>query len=251
MKITMKALSLLLLVSLVATLAFAQAEAGSISGTVRDSSGAVIGGATVSVKDVSTGAERPPVQTGSLGQYTVPGLTPGVYEVTITSGSFAPYQARAEVTVGGRATVDAVLSVSKQATVIEVVEAAAGTQVNTETQELSQVITPQQVMQLPSLTRNPYDFVILSGNVSNGDRSSTSSSIGGDQTSTNYGVNFNVNGQRSSGTEILLDGAENIDWFSDAVGQQIPVDTVQEYRVVTSNFDAQYGRASGGVERDD
>jgi hypothetical protein len=136
MKITIKALSLLMLVSLVATLAFAQAEAGFISGTVRDSSGAVVAGASVSVKDVSTGAERPPVQTGNIGQYTVPGLVPGVYEVTVTSGSFAPFRARAEVTVGGHATVDATLSVSKQTTKVEVKEEAAGTEVNTETQEL-------------------------------------------------------------------------------------------------------------------
>ncbi len=125
------------------------------------------------------------------------------------------------------------------------VVAAGGTEINTQTQEISQLITPTQMAQLPSLNRNPYDFVALAGNVSNSDRTSA----GGDQNSQNYGVGFSINGQRSSGTEILLDGAENIDWFNATYAQPLPIEAVQEFRVITSNFDAQYGRASGGVVR--
>src|SRR5260221_630301 len=55
------------------------------------------------------------------------------------------------------------------------------------------------------------------------------------------------NGQRSSGSEILLDGAENVDLFTATVGQAVSPDVVQEYRIITNNFEAQYGRASGGV----
>src|SRR5436853_3213572 len=64
---------------------------------------------------------------------------------------------------------------------------------------------------------------------------------------TDRGVGYSINGQRSSGTEILLDGAENGDLFATGAAQIVPEDSVQEYRIVTSNFDAQYGRASGGV----
>jgi len=60
-------------------------------------------------------------------------------------------------------------------------------------------------------------------------------------------VGYAINGQRTSGTEVLLDGVENVDLFTATTGQQVPLDSVQEYRVVTNNFDAQYGRASGGV----
>ena len=67
------------------------------------------------------------------------------------------------------------------------------------------------------------------------------------QNSTTRGVGFNINGQRSTGTEILLDGVENISVFGDGIGTAIPLDAVQEYRVSTSNFEAQFGRASGGV----
>src|SRR5438477_758957 len=221
--------------------AFGQAEAGSISGTVRDSSGAVLVGATVSARNLATSAVRT-AQTGNLGQYTIPGLTPGTYDVTVTSSGFATYQTRAEVAVGGTSTVDAQLSLSKESTTVEVV-AEGGATVNTQTQELSQVIGPQQVTQLPSLTRTPYDFVGVAGNVSSAARTAS----GGDQNTTGRGVGYAINGQRTSGTEILLDGVENEDLFNAQYGQQIPIDAVQEFRVVTSNFDAQYGRASGGV----
>src|SRR6202008_2770474 len=113
------------------------------------------------------------------------------------------------------------------------------------TQEISQVVDSQQLSQLPSLTRNPYDFVAMAGNVSNGDASNSGSSTSAVATNTNsqnsslHGVGFNINGQRSTGTEILLDGVENIQLFNDQIGTFVPLDSVQEYRVVTSNFDAQ------------
>src|SRR6202022_1207911 len=61
------------------------------------------------------------------------------------------------------------------------------------------------------------------------------------------GVGFNINGERASGTEILLDGVENISVFTDGIGVYVPIDATQEFRVQTSNFEPQYGRASGGI----
>src|SRR5437763_3151463 len=145
--------------------------------------------------------------------------------------------------------VDASLGVSASTTV-EVVATNPAIEVNTQSQELSQVISSQQLSQLPSLTRNPYDFVMLSGNVSAGDRTGVGSVQAGQnagQSMTDRGVGYSINGQRSSGTEILLDGVENGDLFATGAAQIVPQDAVQEYRIVTSNFDAQYGRASGGV----
>jgi outer membrane receptor protein involved in Fe transport len=211
--------------------AFGQIEAGSISGTVRDSSGAVVAGASVTAKNVATSGERT-AEAGENGQFIIPGLSPGTYEVTVTSSGFAAYKARVDVSVGGRTTVDAQLSISGQATTV-----------NTETQEISEVISPAQIAQLPSLNRNVYDFVGTAGNVSSGDRMGSAS----DQNTGTRGVGYVINGQRSSGSEILLDGAENVDLFTATVGQAISPDMVQEYRIVTNNFEAQYGRASGGV----
>lgn len=219
----------------------AQVEAGTISGTVRDSSGAVIAGATVAVKNVATGAERK-AETGATGQYNVPGLSPGTYEITISRTGFAEFKGRAEVAVGGHTTVDAQLAVSAQVVTVEVV-AVTGTTVNTETQEISEVISTEQIAQLPSLNRNVYDFVATAGNVSSGDRMGSAS----DQNTGTRGVGYVINGQRSSGSEILLDGAENVDLFTAQVGQSVSPEVVEEYRIVTNNFEAQYGRASGGV----
>jgi hypothetical protein len=223
--------------------AFGQAESGSISGTVRDSSGAVVSGAAVKITSTTTGSERTST-TGTVGQYNVPGLNPGIYDVTITTSGFSPFKTRTEVTVGGSATVDAQLTVGNQSVTVEVVGEGA-TQVNTQTQEMSQLIDTQQLAQLPSLTRNPYDFVAVSGNVSSGDNTTNNSNSG--QNITPRGVGYSINGQRESGTEILLDGVENTAVFNVAVGEQVPVDAVQEYSVITNNFSAEYGRASGGV----
>ena len=131
---------------------------------------------------------------------------------------------------------------SNSTTTVEV-SADQSVQVNTQTPEVSQVINTEQITQLPSLTRNPYDFVALSGNVSSGDNTAA----GAAQNGANRGVNFSLNGQRNSGTEILLDGVENITVFGDAVGIRVPLDSVQEYRIITNNFSPEYGRASGGV----
>ncbi len=230
--------------------AWSQAEAGSLAGTVTDTTGAVIPGATVVAKSVATSAVRT-VQTGGEGQYTIPALEPGIYEVTVTSQNFAPFTSRVEVTVGGKVTLDAQLAVGKATTVVEVV-GQGGAVVNTQTQELSQVVNTEQMANLPSLTRNPYDFVALSGGISNGDQtsnggspnmsgSSTGQSISGD------GVGYSINGQREAGTEILLDGVENETIFSVAVGTGIPTDSIREFSVLTNNFGAEYGRASGGI----
>jgi hypothetical protein len=240
-------------IAFLAILAFASPalaqETGQISGTVTDPTGAAIPNVTVTVKNLGTNAARS-VTTSSTGAYLVRGLEPANYELSINGSGFRPFGARIEVTVAARVTMDAKLSVSQADTTVEVT-AEGGAQTNTQSQELSQIVNATQVAQMPSLTRNPYDFVALAGNVSNGDSTnsgdSRNASNGNSQNATTRGVGFNINGQRSSGTEILLDGVENISLFSDNVGVYIPQDATQEFRVQTSNYEAQFGRASGGI----
>jgi len=223
-----------------ASAAYAQAT-GEVSGTVTDPSGAVISGITITLKNIATNALRTST-TGSAGLYTINNVQPGEYSVTATGTGFNTYQANVVVTIGGHFTVDAKLAVGSSSAVVEV-SADQTAQVNTQTPEVSQVINQEQITQLPSLTRNPYDFVALSGNISSGDNTAS----GAVQNGANRGVNFSLNGQRNSGTEILLDGVENISVFGDSVGITVPIDAVQEYRVITNNFSPEYGRASGGV----
>jgi len=92
---------------------------------------------------------------------------------------------------------------------------------------------------LPTLTRNPYDLVNTSGNVAADDNP--------DGGATYRGVGVAINGQRAASTDILLDGGENVNLFDATTGQRIPLDAVQEFSVLTNNFSAEYGRASGGI----
>jgi hypothetical protein len=241
------------LMVLTAAVSRAQVETGQIAGTVSDQAGAMVSNATVTVKNLATSNERS-VPSSANGAYIVIGLEPAIYQLTVTSPGFKPFSAKVEVTVGSRVTLNAKLEVGAGTTEVVVI-AEGGSQINTDTQEISQVVSSQEVMQLPSLTRNPYDFIEISGNVSNGDAgtsgggTSSNSSLTpqNSQNATLRGAGFNINGQRSTGTEILLDGVENVEVFSDGIGIFIPLDAMQEFRVSTSNYEPKFGRASGGV----
>ena len=222
---------------LLTNFAFGQAETGTISGTVADSSGAVISGATVTAQNVGTGLTRTS-KTNANGTYTLLNLPPATYTVTVEAPGFEKLKQTIDVTVGGRATVDAAMKVGTTGTVVEVIAEAANAQVNTQDQQISNTVTAAQISELPSLTRNPYDFVQLSGYANN----SPNVNPAGDR-----GVGYSINGQRAASTNILLDGNQNVDLFGANVGQDVPLDSVQEYKVITSTFSAQYGRASGGI----
>jgi len=213
----------------------AQQETGRITGTVKDQSGAVVPGAVVSVRSVATNAARS-ATTGVDGGYVVTNLLPGSYEVSAALTGFNTAKKQVAVPVGGIASADFSLTVGAIATTVTV--SAAAVQVETETQTLSSVITTKQVLELPTLTRNPYDLVATAGNITPVDPRDSGAV---------RGVGYNINGQRSASTNILLDGADNNDTFTATVGQSVPLDSVQEISVVSSAFTAEYGRAGGGV----
>jgi len=215
--------------------ALAQTETGQIIGKVADQNGAVIAGAGVSVKSTGTGAERT-ATSGSDGIYIITNLQPGIYAVTVKAKGFADSTQQVNITVGAKVGLDTTMSVTAiTGNVVEVV-AGGGVEVNTTHQELSDLVSGKQVTELPTLTRNPYALVVLSGNVA-ADPNGASG----------RGVGVSINGQRAASTNILLDGADNNNTFTATVGQTVPLDSVQEFRVVTSNFSAEYGRASGGI----
>ncbi|MEW6131431.1 MAG: TonB-dependent receptor [Acidobacteriota bacterium] len=216
--------------------AFAQTETGQITVKASDPQGAVISGATVTIKSVERGTQQT-LTTNDEGLAVATNLQPGLYEITVQGAGFAPNTQRAQITTGAKLAIEATLSVTVQGEVINVVAGEGGVEVNTQTQELSDVVSSTQIRELPTLTRNPYNLVALSGNVSEGDP----------QNQTMRGAGFNINGQRSASTNILLDGGENVDTFTATVGQSVPLDSVQEFRVITSNFSAEYGRATGGI----
>ncbi len=230
---TLRLISLLAILSLFSVWAFGQAESGAVNGTVTDKTGAVVVGAKVTATSVDTGLVRT-ATTGSAGEYAITNLPPKMYDITIDAQGFQKYSQRVRVGVGSMNEVSAKLAVTGASTTVEVTGSAEVATVNTENQTLSTVINSKQMVDLPTLTRNPYDLVATSGNVTEDNNS-------------NRGAGYSINGARSSDTDILLDGGENVDLFTATVGQSVPLDTVQEFSVLTNNFTAEYGRAGGGV----
>jgi len=223
-----------ILLLLCSAIAFAQTESGQINGTVKDPSGAVVPNAKVTVTNTSTGIERAG-NTSSAGLFVFAALKPATYKVVIEAAGFKKSERMVDVNVGMTVDASAQLVVGAQSTIVEVTAEGGGVEVNTVNQTVSTVVTSQQLLEVPTdPNRNPYALVGNSGNVTADGQS-------------NRGAGYAINGQRSASTSILLDGAENVDTFTATVGQNVPLDAVQEFSVLTNNFSAEYGRGGGGV----
>ncbi len=228
---TRRGLALFALALLLAVAALAQTETGQITGTVFDRTGAAIPNASVAAKNVANGAMRATTST-SAGMYVLSNLSPGDYEMTIGAAGFATQKRQVKVEVGAKVGVDPRLEVGNTSTTVEV--AATAVQVNTESQTIGSTISTQSVMELPSVNRDPYALVATVPNISPNDPDGR-------------GVGYAINGMRSASTNIMLDGVANNDEFGAGIGQAVPMDSVQEYSVLTSGYTAEVGRASGGV----
>lgn len=230
---TISLISLLAILTLFPVWAFGQTETGQIAGTIRDASGAVVSGAKVTVVATDTNLTRE-TSTNSSGIFIIPSLRPGNYQVTIEATGFQTTTKQVQLSVGTIADVSTQLKVGASTVTVEVTGSSEVAAVNSESQTLSQVITTKQILELPTLTRDPYDLVGIAGNVN-------------DDSTSGRGTGYAINGQRSASTDILLDGGENVDLFHAVLGQSVPLDSVQEFSVLTNNFTAEYGRAGGGI----
>src|SRR5690348_13041332 len=124
--------------------AFAQAETGQITVKATDPQKAVVPGASVTVRSVERGTTQT-ATTNDEGFATITNLQPGLYEVTVSGSGFAAYTQRAQVTVGAKLTVEAELSAQAKGEVVNVVAGEGGVEVNTQTQELSDVVSGKQI----------------------------------------------------------------------------------------------------------
>lgn len=226
--------------------AWAQYENGSIVGTIHDSSGAVVAGADVKVTNVATGVISTR-QTNESGDYEVPALRVGQYNIEATKTGFAPGRATdISVSVGARQRIDLTLQIGETSTTVEV--SGVSLQVETDTSQRGQVVTQYQTAALPLVSRNYSDLIGLTTGV----RQTTQSYSSTSNTGLTREGSFNVNGQRSIFNNFLLDGMDNNAYgesnqgFSNQIIQPAP-DSIAQFQVVTNNETAEYGRASGAV----
>jgi len=227
-------------------LAVAQFENGSIVGTVHDTTGAVIPGATVEVTNNATGIVSTRTSNDS-GDFEVPSLRVGIYTVQITKDGFAPSRLpNVSVSIGARQRVDLNLTVGDTTSTVEVSDAVR--LVETDTSQRGQIITNYQTSSMPLVSRNYSDLLGLSTGVR-----AAATSLG---TTSNTGLvregSYNVNGQRSIFNNFLLDGMDNNAYGESGQGfsNQIfnpPPDSIAQFQVVTNNQSAEYGRASGAT----
>src|SRR5712691_307436 len=232
----------------------AQTSTGSIRGYVTDSSGTSLAGARVIAVNVSTSAQRE-ATTQSNGFYTIVGLVPGEYDVSARQIGMAPQRAHVRVSIAEVFPLDFKLAAS--AVQLEAVTIAAAAGVETRTSEVATSVTPRQMRQLPSASRNFLDLAALAPGVS---VAPDFANLG----SSNAGVNdkaFSYGGQGPGQVNVFIDGASLKNdltggesgihggtFGQDASrGNPFPRDAVQEYRVITQNFKAEYQQSSGAI----
>ena len=227
---------MLLLTSIVPLLA--QSDRGTITGTVTDPSGAVIVGASVTATNTATGVSTR-TTSSSTGNYTVPLLRGGIYAVTVEQTGFKRFvQTNVLLEVGQTVRVDALMQVGQATQTVEVT-AVAG-QVQKDTSDRGTIVTGRDVLELPIVgqgeQRNPGYFMILAPGVTGRGVSYSGSP---------RMLNTTVNGSQSASNEFALDGAligSAAEWAGDFRNIPFPQDAVGEYKVLTLNPPAEYGR---------
>ena len=214
---------------------------GTISGTVADQTGGVVPGVAVTLTNLDTGVTRS-VSTDAEGRYQAPSLSLGSYEVRAELPGFRTSVRRGiELTVGRHAVVDLTMSVGE--VVSEVVVTGEAPLVETTTTELSQLVSSAEIQDLPIQGRNLTELAVLQTGVTELTSQITSLTSG-------PGKKISVGGARPNQSTFLLDGGDINNSTNKGVGGTsglwLGKDTIREFAVLTSNYNAQYGKALGG-----
>ncbi len=226
--------------------AHAQYENGSLVGTIRDSSGAVVPGAAVSATNTATGHTEK-TTSNDAGDYEFPSLRTGIYTITAAEKGFAQAEAQnITISVGSRQRIDLRLTPGQTETTVEVSDVAL--QLETDSSQREQTITSYQSEALPLVSRNYSDLMGLVTGARQAPTAATTSSI----SSLVRAGAYNVNGQRSMFNNFLLDGMDNNAYGESNQGFDnqiiaVPPDSVAQFAVVTNNESAEYGRGSGAT----
>ncbi|MGB7438319.1 MAG: carboxypeptidase regulatory-like domain-containing protein [Candidatus Acidiferrum sp.] len=216
----------------------AQSTGGRIRGTVTDSSGAAVTGAKVTLINEDTNASRE-AQTSGSGEYLFLEVPVGTYDINVTAAGFKKFERKSIVLVLNEiASVDMALQVGGATETVEV--SGAPPIIDTTTTQLGAVMTDQSVRELPLSTRNTYQLLQLQPGVQ--------SQLGADlfYGSDNPGV-VSVNGGRGRSNNYMVNGGDGNDIFVNGPAIQPSPDAIEEFRVLTNTFDAEYGRNSGSI----
>lgn len=214
---------------------------GEITGTVMDASGSAIVGAQVTITSTTTNQSRK-AATNDAGSYSAPFLVPGVYDVSVASSGFKVATRRAvDLQVDAVARIDFQLQVGEVTQQVEVTGGAP--LVDTENTALGTVIENRRIVDLPLNGRNYLQLVTLSPNVTTEGGSGGAYNLGGLRAQTS----LSIAGQRLEFNRYTLDGVENTDpnWNSWIIGPS--VDAIQEFKVQTGVYSAEFGRGSAQI----
>lgn len=225
----------LCLVLFATSLTFAQTSKGNVQGTVQDPNGAAVVGATVEATNDANGEKRT-ATTSDEGRYTIANLDAGTYTLSISGTGFAPTTVKnVQVSVSFTLTQDVQLALAGASETVTVASGDSQTTVNTTDQQLSTLISGQKINELPLLSRDPNSLLLLAPGTT-----ASTSRLGG----------VTVNGQRERNNNFLVDGIDNNDTDVPGIpgGVSTPnIDATQEFRVITNNFNAEYGRNTGAI----
>ncbi len=218
--------------------ALAQSTGGRILGRVADPSGAVLAGVNVTLTNQATGASRT-AQTNSSGDYVFVEVQPGTYQASFEQAGFKKNIRRdIDLSVNQVVTLNMAMQIGEQKETVEVTSEAP--LVDTTSTQLGAVINDRAITQLPLNQRDTYQFLSLQPGVQ--------SQVGADLY---YGGSstgaVSVNGGRGRSNNFSVNGGDANDMFVNLPTVQPSPDSVEEFRVLTNNFDAEYGRNSGSV----
>jgi hypothetical protein len=224
---------LVLLTGILILPSLTHAQTAAVTGTVEDTSGAIVADAAVKATNTATSAERS-AQTSDTGFYRISNLAPGVYAITVEKTGFKTARfTDITLTVDQTLTLNAKLELGAVSQTVEVLGTTVPP-VDTETAVISNVVDQQHITELPLILRDPYQLILLGPGVTQGD------DFGG----------FSVNGQRTRNNNFLLDGGDNNDTevpgIAGGITAQNP-DSTQEFRVITNNFAPEFGRNNGAI----
>ena len=220
---------------------FGQFDTGTISGSVKDGSGASVAGAAVTVTHDATGGTQR-LSSNHEGYFSAPLLPVGNYRISVEAAGFKRFvQTGIILNSSSKVNIDAELTVGQVTESVEVTSSAA--QVQTESAQVGRVVESKQIQDLTLNGRNPIYLALLKPGVRGGSMNTF------DPDSVSNG-GFNINGGRADEYVVMVDGAvATRTRSSGSMLGSVDVDTVQEVQILTANYSAEYGRSSGGQIR--